>query len=311
MWSDGMSEHSWAIIANPVSGRGKARTLAPKLEQSLAESGAAVSLHWTRSRGDGEIIARRAIEQGATRLLACGGDGTVHEVVNAIMLTGSTSNMALGILPLGRCNDLSTALGWGGPQTVSADALLQGTPYAIDVGYAGGRYFTTVAALGFDSAIAEYVDQGRAPGYLRGTPAYIYGILAQLHGYRDIPVSIRDAKWDFHGQLFLMAVANTTTYGGRLKIAPTAKMDDGLLDVCLVPSVSRWEVLKILPRAFSGTHVTHPAVSMRATERVGIETAYPAWIWADGEPLTQTPATIEVLPKSLPVLVPQASKGQP
>jgi diacylglycerol kinase (ATP) len=299
-----MSEHSWAIIANPVSGQKKARTLAPKLEQSLSESGAPVTLYWTRGRGDAEILARRAIERGATRLLACGGDGTVHEVVNAIMLAGSPPDTALGILPLGRCNDLSAALGWGGPQSVSADALLKGTPRFIDVGCAGGRYFTTVATLGFDSAIAAYVDQGRAPSFFRGTSAYMYGILAQLYSYRDIPVTIQDEKWDFQGPLFLMAIANSSTYGGRLKIAPSAKIDDGMLDICLVPSVSRWEVLKILPRAFSGSHVNHPAVSMRSTKSVGIESEYPTWIWADGEPLTQTPTTIEVLPKSLAVLTP-------
>ena len=301
-----MTERRWAIIANPVSGRGRARTLAPELERSLSEAGVTVSLDWTRGRGDGEALARRAIEGGATRLVACGGDGTVHELVNALMGVRTTApELALGIVPLGRCNDLATALGCNWLQGSPADGLLAATPRSIDVGCAGGRYFTTVAALGFDSAVAQYVDQGRPPRFLRGTAAYVYAILVQLLGYRDVSVTIRDDQGElFQGALFMVALGNTTTYGGRLKIAPSAEIDDGLLDVCLVASASRWEVLRILPRVFSGGHVTHPAVSMSRTRRMEIESEQPLWVWADGEPMTQTPATIEVLPQALPVLVP-------
>ena len=300
-----MTEQRWAIIANPVAGRGQARALAPELERSLGEAGVAASLDWTGGRGDGEILAQRAIKGGATRLVACGGDGTVHELVNALMgAQGTAPNLALGIIPVGRCNDLATALGCSLLQGSPAEALLAATPRYIDVGCAGGRYFTTVAALGFDSTVAEYVDQGRPPRFLQGTAAYVYGVLVQLLSYRDVAVTIRDDQGKFQGTLFMVAMGNTTTYGKRLKITPSAEMDDGLLDVCLVPSVSRWEVLRILPRVFSGSHVIHPSVFMRRTRRMEIESEQPIWVWADGEPMTQTPTTIEVLHQALPMLAP-------
>jgi YegS/Rv2252/BmrU family lipid kinase len=295
----------WALIANPVSGRGRARLLAPRLQRALTEAGVQATLAWTQRRRHGESLAQQALDQGATRLVVCGGDGTVHEVVNALMAwEQGPGEVALAIVPLGRCNDLGTALGLPKLPNPSAQALLQAKPRRIDVARVGGRYFTTVATLGFDSVVAEYVDRGGPPAFLRGTAAYVYGILVHLIRYRDVRVRLRGDFGEFHGPLFMAATANTATYGGLIKIAPSAVIDDGLLDLCLVPSVSRWEVLWVFPRVFSGSHVSHPAVSLKQTRRLEIQAEEPLWVWADGEPLAQTPVAIEVLPKVLSVLVP-------
>ena len=300
-----LKDHRWAIIANPVAGTGRARLLAPELQRALAGAGAEVTVAWTEARGHGEALARQALAQGATRLVACGGDGTAHEVVNGLMAPGEApGDVAVLVVPTGRCNDLATALAIPRPARALAEELLNARPRAIDLGKVGGRYFTTVATLGFDSVVAEYVSRGAPPSFLRGTAAYVYGVLVQLARYRDISVCLKGDFGEFRGPLFMAATANTSTYGGYLKIAPSAVMDDGILDVCLVPSVSRWEVLRVLPRVFWGRHVSHPAVTLHRTRRLEVEGETPLWVWADGEPLCQTPATIEVVPGALSVLVP-------
>ena len=295
-----------------MAGRGRARLLAPEAQRLLSGTGAKATLAWTETRGHGEELARRAIEDGATRLVACGGDGTVNEIVNALMAYGDAAGrLALMVLPVGRCNDLANALELPKMRASVGEGLLKATTRYIDVGRAGGRYFTTVATLGFDSAVAEYVDRRGHPFFLRGTAAYLCGVFFQLVRYRDVTVQLKGDFGVFQGPLFLAATGNTHTYGGRLRIAPGAMLDDGLLDVCLVRSVPRWKVLRVMPSVFTGKHVHRSEVSMYQTRRLEIDADVPLRVWADGEPLCRTPATIEVLPEALPVLVPTAPAVTP
>jgi diacylglycerol kinase (ATP) len=273
----------------------------------LSAGGIEATVAWTEARGHAEQLAREALAQGATRLVACGGDGTVHEVVNALMGQEAERRSALMLLPVGRCNDLATALQIPKPLKSAGESLLLATPRPIDVARVGDRYFTTVATLGFDSAVAEYVDRRGHPHFLKGTAAYLYGVLVNLRRYKDVSVRLKGDFGQFQGSLFMVATGNTHTYGGYLKITPDARIDDGLLDVCLVPSVSRWRVLQILPKVFSGQHVSHPVVSMHRTRRLEIDSDEPLWVWADGEPLCQTPTTIDIIPGALSVLVPPGS----
>ena len=186
----------------------------------------------------------------------------------------------------------------------AVETVSRGTARRIDLGRIGHRYFVTAATLGFDTEVSRYVAEGKPPFFLRGMPAYIYGTLVQLARYRDVEVHLRGDFGEFEGPIFLAATSNTPTYGGRLKIAPSAVLDDGRLDLCLVKSASRWDVVRMIPRVFSGSHVKHPAVSIQPLRRLEIDSNQPLWVWADGEPVAETPATIEVVPSSLAVLVP-------
>ena len=303
-----MTEDAWAIIANPVAGRGRAERCVRLLTTTLESRGATVSVSLTAARGDGQRLAAEAVAAGATRVVVCGGDGTVHEVVNGIMSTpGGPESTALGIVSSGRCNDLCYALGLPKHPAAAVESLLRSTPRPIDLGRIGDQYYTTIATLGFDSEVSQYVDQGSPPSFLRGTAAYLYGALVKLIQYRSPWVSLEGDFGEFQGPIFLAATGNTSRYGGRMKVAPSAVLDDGLLDVCLVRAVPRLEVLRMIPRTFNGGHVGHPAVSIQQTRRLEIESSEPLWLWADGEPMTQTPATIEVVPHALSVLVPQGT----
>ena len=180
--------------------------------------------------------------------------------------------------------------------------IATGKSRQIDLGAVGLRYFATVATLGFDSAVSQYVADGHVPRFLSGTPSYLYAIFLQILRYRDAMVHLEGEDFEYSGRIFLAATANTAQYGGNMKIAPGAVADDGALDVCLVQSVSRWEVVRMVPRVFSGGHLTNPAVSMHRVKRLKIETEEPMPIWADGERVAETPAEISVVPKAINLL---------
>ena len=300
-----MSQNSWAIIANPAAGRRRAERAAKMLVQAVQDLGAPVELSLTNGPGNARELAREAVDAGATRVIACGGDGTVHEVVNGLMSAAKGADgVALGILSSGRCNDLNFALGLPNGSAKAVDYLVRSTVRSIDLGRIGDRYFTTIATLGFDSEVSRYVDQGSPPRFLRGTAAYLYGGVVTLIKYRSQWVHIKGDFGEFEGDIFLAATGNTSRYGGRIMVTPSAVVDDGLLDLCLVRPVPRLELLRMMPKTFYGGHVDHPAVSMHQTRRLEIDSREPLWLWADGEPITQTPATIEVVPGALSVLVP-------
>ena len=207
-------------------------------------------------------LARKAVEEGSVGVLACGGDGTLHEVINGVMGHPLASEVIVGIIAAGRCNDFAAAMDL--PKTAEgvADLILTGKSRQIDLGIVGHRYFATVATLGFDSAVSQYVADGHVPRILSGTPSYVYAIFAQLLRYKDAKVHLVGEGFDYSGRIFLTATANTPQYGGNMKIAPGAEPEDGMLDVCLVKSVSRREVVMMLPRVFNGGHLKNPAVSM-------------------------------------------------
>ena len=301
-----MPKDSWAVIANPVAGRGKAARGAALLTSALEERGAEAVLSVTGGPGNAESRATAAVDAGANKIVACGGDGTVHEIVNGIMASGEkASGVSMGVLAAGRCNDLCYALGLPGRPAAAVRGLLESRVRLIDLGRVGDRYFSTIATLGFDSEVSEYVDLGRHPSFLRGSAAYLYAAVVKLYRYSHPEVTLRGDFGEFSGPLFLAATGNTDRYGGRIRITPEARPDDGALDVCMVSITSKLEILRTMPKTFGGGHVGHPAVSIERTRRLEIESERPLWVWADGERMGKTPATIEVVPEALRVMVPR------
>jgi diacylglycerol kinase (ATP) len=297
---------SWVLIANPTSGRGKRRHVVEQVAARLHEAGRNPDLHWTDRRGHAEELARIAVAEGATHVVACGGDGTIHEVVNGMMAARNGAAPAtLGIVPLGRCNDLAHTLRM--PITdLSAivELLLGDSTRVIDLGRVNDVYYTTVATLGFDSVIAQYVADNKHPKIFTGTTAYLYGTLANVFRYKAMEIKVQAEGVAFEGGVFLAATGNTATYGGKMKIVPPAHLDDGHLDLCLVRDVPPLTVLSMLPKVFYGGHVTHPRVSLHTLTRMEVTSPQPIAIWADGEACTRTPAVFQVAPKAMRVLAP-------
>jgi diacylglycerol kinase (ATP) len=166
----------------------------------------------------------------------------------------------------------------------------------------GDRRFLTVATLGFDSEASRFVETRKL--WVKGTLAYLYAVVSVLRAFRAPLVRLRGDFGAYEGRILLAATGNTPGYGGALRIAPDARLDDGLFRICLVEEVPRLTVLRMLPKVMKGTHGTHPKVRMFASRSIDIETPEgPQWVCADGETLCQTPCHFEVVPGALRVLV--------
>jgi diacylglycerol kinase (ATP) len=160
----------------------------------------------------------------------------------------------------------------------------------------------SVATLGFDSAVSARAARGLS--FLRGRAVYVAAMILTLASFRSPVVDIRGASHTFRGPILLVATANTPMYGGGLQIAPGARPDDGMFRVCLIQEVARLTVLRLLPLVMSGRHTRHPAVQMWDTPYLEVQADPPSVLYADGEPLGRTPIRLEILPRSLQVIVP-------
>lgn len=284
------------LIANPASGRGRGCALAEEMIAALARRGLNFQVYHTHGRGHAESLAAQALAEGAQTLLALGGDGTVQEVVQA--LAGHPTGLA--VMPAGRCNDFTRALGPLPSPERLAQALATPAWRQVDLVRAGQRLYCTVGALGFDALVSRYVYQARLP--FQGQPAYLWGVVWVLLGFRPQQVRLTWDDGSYQGPLFLAAVGNTATYGNQIPIVPPARLDDGILDVCLVRPAGFWRVLRLLPTLLAGRHGGLPEVSFFRTRRLAVEADGLVELWADGEPVGLAPLTIEVLPAALKVL---------
>ena len=333
--------NNFALIANPISGKGHAKNVAEQAYTALTESGAQGQLMFTSASGDAKRFAQEATSDGIRSVIACGGDGTLHEVVNGI---ATVPNVTLGVLPCGRGNDFAAAVGVPLKPEAAIATLLSGTPIRVDLGCCyqnssrqsvvnpndvarnemeGGstekgfnvqtpltepqgkikNYFITIATCGYDTEVSRRAAKGTP--LFAGTASYAYAAVETLF-YYDPPFVRLEGDFGVHeGSILLAATGITNRYGGGFQIVPNARIDDGLFDVCIIRPVSSLTVLRLMVTLFWGGHVSHPAVSMHQTRTLTIETDTPMLLYADGEPMCETPATIEIIKGGLTVMAPK------
>jgi YegS/Rv2252/BmrU family lipid kinase len=299
------------VIANPGSRSGATRRDLPKLEPRLREALGPFEVAWTRGSRDAERIAREAVRAGVERLIVAGGDGTTSEVVTGLLAADLGAYAELAILPLGTGGDLLRTLGLPRDLDLALARIAEGTVTRLDAGRvrfhdAQGRprtcYFANVASFGVSGLVTELVN--RATKALGGRVSFLLGTLRGIVRYRPVPVTIRvDGRSVHEGPLVLATAANGRFFGSGMQVAPAARPDDGLLDVVVVPGISKPRLLRELPRIYRGTHIGVGGVSHHRGARVEAD-AEPGTVWfeADGEPLGTLPLTVEVVPAALRVL---------
>ncbi|MCB2228339.1 MAG: diacylglycerol kinase family lipid kinase [Desulfarculaceae bacterium] len=286
---------SMCLIHNPQAGRGKAGRATARLQQALAQAGLEPEMLGTRGRGHAEDLARQAVERGVETVIVVGGDGTMHEAAQAL----AHSDAALAPLPCGRCNDFCRALGVGRDPEGLVKALAGGGRRTVDLARVNGRVYCTVGAVGFDAVVSRYVDTMKAP--LWGTPAYLYAVMRMITRYQPPQATVVWDDGEYHGPLFLVALGNTPSYGNNIRVTPHAVPDDGLLDICLVTPLSLLKVMAVLPLALPGKHGRVAEVSFLRSSKIELSFDRPMELWADGEPVTGSPFSVEILPGALTV----------
>lgn len=301
----GKNMADYVIIANPISGKGKAKTVAEQVQSTLKAEKQIGELKLTTGTGDAKLFAEQVVASGIKRVIVCGGDGTLHEVVNGI---AGIPDVTLGIVPCGRGNDLATAIGIPKKMHNAIQILLAGNTKAIDLGVVfsekGSRhYFATITTCGYDTEVSKRGASRDTP--FSGTASYLYAAIATLSDFRCPHARIEGDFGIYEDKILLAATGNTKSYGGGFKIVPSAQMDDGIFDVCIIHALPAFTILRLMVTLFWGGHVSHPAVEIHQTRKLTIQTDPPVMLYADGEPMCETPASIEIMKHGLNVLVPQ------
>ncbi|MDI3541046.1 MAG: hypothetical protein PWP66_584 [Thermosediminibacterales bacterium] len=208
--------------------------------------------YFTKAPGHASSLAKALEIKGFQKIIVMGGDGTLHEVVNGL----DTENIVLSIIPAGTGNDFCRLLGIPLNPQIAAKTLFEGEVTCLDIGRVNDRFFVNVAGVGFDAQVAEEVNNNVK--WLTGTAAYLFALFKLLISYRNIPLKIiLDKNVVLDIKSFLLAVGNAQYYGGRMRIVPSAVIDDGFFHVCVAGDVNRLEVLTTLPKIFSGKHLEY------------------------------------------------------
>lgn len=245
-------------------------------------------------------LAREAVNQGYAMVVAIGGDGTMHEVAAALVNTPTT----LGLIPCGSGNGLGRHLGIPRPDQHAFDTLLQGEVKVMDTGIVNGHPFFNVMGLGFDAEISTQFARLARRGFL----AYIRTACLAWRRYQPAVVTIQASGRTVSTRALLLAVANSDQYGNNCYIAPSARIDDGLLDLTILQPVNLLQALPLVARLFSrSVHRSKHALTLRA-ERFEIRRAKPGLVHVDGESFeAESLLTVQVRPASLRVLAPKSA----
>jgi len=286
-----------ALICNPSAGGGRAARALPHAERALSELGVRFHTELTRSLEHGCELARTAAAAGeATVTLS--GDGLIGCVVGALR---DVPGAVLGILPGGRGNDTARMLGIPTGLEDACAVVAGGVQRELDVGDVEGRSFIGIASLGFDSDANRIANE--APSRL-GRLVYVYGAMRALAAWRTARFELLVDGEPVTCTGYSVAACNSGYYGGGMLVAPDAALDDGLLDVVLIAEHSKRGFLLNLPRVFKGAHVRHPAVRVLRARELRVDADRPFTVYADGDPIGETPLTIRVIPHAVRVLVP-------
>src|SRR5581483_1239818 len=286
------------LVLNPMAGHGMALKQFPQVELALHQAGLEFDVAHTRASLHAVQLAWEAPGKGYERIIAVGGDGIVHEVVNGLLRASNEGEtIALGIIPLGTGNDfiksLPPALTPGKNRDDWRAAIARvasGKTALVDVGKITGdmpapghphpQYFTNGTDVGFGARVAKAVR--KIP--LTGLPGYLAAVGQVLvdYGLPHVKISL-DSGEVIELNTTLTAVTNGRCFGSSFWLTPTADISDGVFDVIIARPLGRAGILQIIPLLMKGTHLNHPAVMMRQARRVTIETTQPVTVEADGE----------------------------
>lgn len=289
------------LVINPSAGARHAVRIGEEVRHHLEGTGLSVTDLSGVDGPDALDRVRAAVHTGAVdEIVAVGGDGMVNLAANAMAGTG----VPLVIVPAGTGNDIAAAMGVPLRDPIGAVSLrTTGATHTVDAARVTGAdgevsWFVGVLAGGFDAVVNERANRLR---WARGSAKYTVSALLELPVFKAIPYRICVDGVPHDGPAMLVAVANASSYGGGMKVVPSALIDDGELDVLILGEVSTALFIRVFPKVFSGRHVTHPAVRIIRGRHVQLDAPHIV-AYADGERIGPLPRTIEVIPGAMRIV---------
>ncbi len=255
-------------------------------------------------------LSRKATENGCDYLVAVGGDGTLHEVINGVLQSMVPANEypAIGLLPYGSANDFARTAHLSDSIEELLELIRSHATQKIDLGKivlkqtSQTRYFINIAGVGLGPEVVRSLEQ--SSGVLGPGFHYFWNIIKGFFSYVKKEVSCTSSKWYWKGKLLQMAVANGRYFGNAICVAPDASPTDGQFRIVIFGNLSIWDYLKNLGRLKKGVKINHPEVSYHKAREVVLECDDTCGIEADGEYVGPGPATISILPKAIRFVIP-------
>lgn len=283
----------WAIVINPIAGRGKGAIFGRRALDFFDTRGiqyrmvtGASAEHTSRNLSN--FLANEKDCQG---VVAVGGDGLVHLVLQQI----ANTSIPLAVIPAGTGNDFCRTLGWPLDNVEKILlAVIEQAPIRVDLGIVDGEWFGAILSTGFDSLVNERANAMKWP---KGPSKYNVAILLVLLGFKPKNYEIEIDGEIFSTEAMLIAIGNGRSYGGGMQVCPNADVGDDLLDVMVLSPISKLEFLRVFPKVYAGTHIKHPAVKILKGKKVRIHSV--AVAYADGERVGPLPVDVESVPSAL------------
>jgi len=285
------------LILNPASGHGLGRKLRPRIERALRDAGVACDVLETSAPGDAVGLARDAAARGVGRVVAAGGDGTVHEVANGLLqappAADGATRPALATIPIGTGNDFAKLVGvYKLPPEEAAKRIAAGRVRVFDVGKVVGEYFDNSLGIGFDAEVARQANQATR---LSGLAVYVVAVYKSFVSFRAPTLEVSSTAHRETGPMMMLECSIGRSAGGGFYLTPDADPADGLLDVCLIRKVGLGKFLRYVPRVLSGKHTGLKEVAMFRTASLRIRsTDRPLLLHLDGEVRAPDAREIEV-----------------
>jgi YegS/Rv2252/BmrU family lipid kinase len=289
------------FLVNRTSGKGRSVKVWYEIERILKDKKVKYEVLITDTKGEVVTYLTNLLQskKEITAIVALGGDGTIHEIMNQLIGT----SVPFSVIPTGSGNDFARARGITKDYTIEVEKLLKNEQKTIDLLEIGDRHCMTVVGIGFDAKVADEANKMKMKKWLGGM-SYFVTILKVLLTYK--PSSIRltlNEKERMFEKVWLIAIANHAYYGGGIKICPAAVSDDGQLDICIIHSLPKWRLLFILANVFKGKHIEMNGVDYIQVESIQVDSDEPLYVTGDGEMMGQTPTAVSIKKNAFHVML--------
>ncbi len=280
-----MPQHKTKLILNPNADMGNAWRLASDLRPVVDEfggadwSGTVYPTHATE-------LARQAALDGYDLVIAIGGDGTIHEVVNGVMQAPPEKRPRIGIVPMGSGNDFAHSLGMKENPAEALRQILSGAPRKIDLirvedDHGRVEYVDNTIGIGFDAIVTI---RSRSMPVVRGFLMYLISVLqAIILDHHPVPMTVETDQESWEDNVVMFVICNGPREGGGFLVAPEAVVDDGLLHYAMIGNISRAMMFRLVPEVMNGTHPRFKQVRMGAMKKMSLKASQPLFIHTDGE----------------------------
>lgn len=278
----------WLVAVNPTSGHGKGALFGVRVTHYLSSKGIKYQVFSAQSAQQLRTEIEGALDsQEFEGVISVGGDGLAHLILQLAV----PRRIPFAIIPAGTGNDIVRTLGWSLDDLDSyLGQILSTSARSIDLGNVDSEWFAAILSTGFDSVVNERANSLKWP---KGPQRYNAAIALELPKFQPIEYEITMDSSTITTEAMLIAVGNGRSYGGGMLVCPQAQLHDGLFDVMILEPVSKIEFLKVFPKVFSGSHISHPAVKTYRTSKISINAD--AVAYADGECIGHAPVSAECI----------------